>query len=311
MKVEKGNSKEDIERVSSICERTFSSMDSALVGQKDAKRVITSSMLCNTNSRILLIGDTGMGKTTISNFLASSFNSERIQITSDMIPSDIQNHLKTKSDMDFLQIEELNRASGKVQSAFIELLEENQMTIEGEKRSFGDFYVLASQNAQDISGVFNVPQAVYDRFNVSINFGKLTEDEKRKIFFGGFTPAKKSSISKEDIRFTKLAVDKFKTDKNDEDVMMQIFSLIDSIKFDGKDLFAGDNIRAHLFALKLVKLAALASGREYILPSDIIGFIDNLYMHRVNQNVAKMDDDNVKSLLEDAKSKILKIKRKR
>lgn len=311
MKTEKGNSIEDIKRLASICEETFSSMDSALVGQKDAKRVITASMLCDTNSRILLVGDTGMGKTTISNFLASSFNSERIQITSDMIPSDIQKHLKTKPDMDFLQIEELNRASGKVQSAFIELLEENQMTIEGEKRSFGDFYVLASQNAQDISGVFNVPQAVYDRFNVSINFGKLTEDEKRKIFFGGFTPAKKSSISKEDIRFTKLAVDKFKTDKNDEDVMMQIFNLIDSIVLDGKKLFVGDNIRAHLYALKLVKLVALASGREYILPSDIVGFIDNLYMHRVNQNVARMGDDNVKALLEDAKSKILKIKRKR
>ena len=303
--------KSSIERVNQIYHSVLSSLDDVLIGQTNVKKVIAASILCDLNSRILLIGNTGTGKTTLSNYLASSFKSERISITSDMLPSDVQNQLKTKRDLELLQVDELNRASGKVLSAFIELFAEKQLSIAGEKYEFHDFYVLATQNSADISGTFNVPQAVYDRFDVNIYFENLSDSEKRQLFFNDFESPIKSNINENDLHFTKTTVDEFKTKKSDEDLMMQIFGLIDEMKINGQKLFAGSNIRAHKYALRIAKLVALSNERDYILSSDIAEFINYVYMHRINQNVAIIGEEKVLSIFEDVQKKILAVKRKR
>ena len=122
-----------IEGVVRVYNSTISTLDQVLVGQRKVKKVVATALMCDTNSKILLTGNTGVGKTTLSNFLASSFCSERISVTSDMIPSDIQEQLKKNSAMQFLQVDEFNRASGKVQSTFIELFAEHQMSVAGVK----------------------------------------------------------------------------------------------------------------------------------------------------------------------------------
>jgi len=300
-----------MERVNQVYNSVLSSLNDVLIGQTNVKKVIAASILCDLNSRILLTGNTGTGKTTLSNYLASSFNSERISITSDMLPSDVQNQLKTKRDLELLQVDELNRASGKVLSAFIELFAEKQLSIAGEKYEFHDFYVLATQNSADISGTFNVPQAVYDRFDVNIYFENLSDSEKRQLFFNDFESPIKSNINENDLHFTKTTVDEFKTKKSDEDLMMQIFGLIDEMKINGQKLFAGSNIRAHKYALRIAKLVALSNERDYILSSDIAEFINYVYMHRINQNVAIIGEEKVLSIFEDVQKKILAVKRKR
>ena len=303
--------KSSIERVNQIYHSVLSSLDDVLIGQTNVKKAIAASILCDLNSRILLIGNTGTGKTTLSNYLASSFKSERISITSDMLPSDVQNQLKEQNDLEFLQLDEFNRASGKVLSAFIELFAEKQLSVAGERYNFHDFYVFATQNSADISGTFNIPQAVYDRFDISVYFESLTESEKRQLFFNNFEPPIKSDINENDLRFAKATVDEFKTGKSDEDLMMKIFGLIDEMKINGKKLFAGSNIRAHRYALKMAKLAALSNERNYILSSDITTFLNYIYMHRIDQNVAIIGEENVLSIFEDVQKKIRAVKRKK
>ncbi len=289
----------------------FSALDNVLIGQTDVKKVITSSLLCDTNSRILLAGDTGTGKTTLSNFLASGFRSERISVTSDMIPSEVQNQLKYKTDMQLLQVDEFNRASGKVQSTFIELFAEKKMSINGVAHHFNDFYVIATQNSTDISGIFNVPQAVYDRFDVNVYFSNLSDAEKRELLFRGFEPATYCTIDKRHLSATKKVVDQFPMDKKDEDVMLKVFNLIDGMELDNEPLFAGSNIRAHKFALRLVKLFALTQGRTTLMATDILDFLDYVYMHRINQNLARIGDREVVDRFNDTKNKICSIKRRR
>jgi len=300
---------ENIKRVMEIYPALLSSLDSVLIGQSNVKKVIAASILCDNNSRILLTGNTGTGKTTLSNYLASSFNSERISITSDMIPSDVQNQLINKRDMRFLQVDEFNRASGKLLSTFIELFAERQISVAGAKYNFNDFYVFATQNSADISGIFNVPQAIYDRFDVNIYFESLTDDEKRQLFFNAFVPSVKSNINESDLQIAKTSVDEFRTEKKDEDIMMQAFGLIDNMTINDRKLFAGSNIRAHKYALRLAKLIALSNGRNYILPADIASFINYLYMHRIDQNVARINDDNVCDKFKDVQDQILSIRR--
>lgn len=305
------------EKVMETYQSTISSLDEVLIGQKNVKKVIASSILCDSNSKILLTGNTGTGKTTLSKFLGSSFCLERISVTSDMIPSDIQEQLRNKPRMNFLQIDEFNRASGKVQSAFIELFAEKQMSIGGVQYKFDDFYVFATQNSADISGIFNVPQAVYDRFDVNVYFDDLTEEEKRFLLFSEFEPATMSSLSLEELKLCKIAVSKFQSGKSkgeikkDEDVMMKAFEIIDSMTMKEKKMFAGSNIRAHKFALKLAKINALANGRNYLLSADIADFVNYLYMHRIDQNIARIGDYEVEERFYDVKQQILSIKRRK
>lgn len=301
--------KREIDIFIRIYQSMMESLDQVLVGQKNVKKAIAAAILCDTNSRILMTGNSGTGKTTMANFLSTSFNSERISVTSDILPNDIIKQLKNRQDMGFLQIDEFNRASGKVQSTFLELLAENQMSIEGEKFKFHDFYVFATGNSADIAGIFNVPQAVYDRFDMNIYFNGLTEEEKRILFFKGFKPVTASHLSLDEIVEANSIIQNFKTDIKDEDIMMKIFNLVDGMTVDGQKLFAGSNIRAHMFALKVVKFVALIKGRSIIFPSDIIDFFNYLYMHRIDQNVAYMGEKAVLDVFDETKNKILLIKR--
>lgn len=303
---------EEFNKVYTICNDFCTNLDKILIGQENVKRITVASMLCDTNSKFLLIGNTGVGKTTLAKSLANHFNSEKIAITSDLLPSDIQEQLKDKRDMQFLHIDEFNRASGKVQSAFIELFSEKQMTIGGIKYPFSDFYVFATQNSADIAGIFNVPQAMYDRFDVSIFFEELTGQEKRNLIFSDFAPTVSNfSLSLNDLQFTKDVVQRFSIDQKSEDIMMKSFQIIDNMRIERQKLFAGSNIRAHKFLLKLAKLNAIINGRNYILSSDIVDYVNYVYRHRINQNVAVMDDENVLECFEKTKDRIEDIKRQR
>ena len=80
----------EIMEVMKIYENMLATLDKVIIGQKGVKKAVATSILCDRNSKILLTGNTGLGKTTLSNFLASNLNYQRISVTSDMIPNDIQ-----------------------------------------------------------------------------------------------------------------------------------------------------------------------------------------------------------------------------
>ncbi len=302
-------SKNGINDIIKIYNKITEELDKALIGQARVKKTVASALLCDSNSKILFTGSTGMGKTTITNFLASSFNTEKISVTSDLIPTDILNQLSNKQEMNFLQIEEFNRASGKVQSAFIELFADHKMTYNGTTHNFKDFYVFASQNNADVAGIFNVPSAVYDRFDLNIYFDHLTDSEKRAILFSDFTPSSISTITLFDLKLVQLYLKGFKLKPEEEELMLEIFNLIDNLTLNNSPAFAGSNIRAHKYALKLVKLNAIIHGRDYLLSSDIIDFFDCLYMHRLNQNITEINSNEAKELFASAKNDIKKIRR--
>lgn len=296
-----------MEQVMQINEDTINILNSVLVGQDKVKKVIAASILCDSNSKILLTGKTGMGKTTLSNFLAHNFASLRISVTSDLLPSEVQEQLKKNQNLRLLYIDEFNRASGKVLATFDELFAERQITLDGKTYDFNDFYVLATQNNVDISGIFNVPFMVLDRFDVNVAFDALTESEKRELLFGKELHSDRK-IDVSDILFTQDMVNSLKLKEKSINLLMKMFNLIDALTHNEKSIFYGSNIRAHKFAIKLAKFNALADGRDYILPRDLSDFINYLYLHRLNQNVLKMDSEDAQNIFADAKSRILKIR---
>ena len=159
--------------------------------------------------------------------------------------------------------------------------------------------------------MFPVPLAMYDRFDVSIAYDELSRDEMEEILFGKHSSNEQLHLLSSMLDKVQKAVDQFPTNKIDQNMMLTIFEKIDSLMIDNKKLFVGSNVRAHLFALKLVKLMALTNGRTYLLPTDIIDFIESLYMHRINQNVAQLNDEKVKDLFAGIKGEIKEMRREK
>ncbi len=280
-----------IQNLRTIYQNTLNDLNAILVGQNSAKKVIATSLLCNTNCRIMLAGNVGAGKSLLADSLRQNYTSKKISITEDLLPSDIQNILKQNTDIHFLQIDEFNRARPKTQSALIELLADNHMTLEDRDYKFGDFCVFATQNQSD-GGTFTVPLAIYDRFDVYVYFEPLSREEKRKVLFGEKTSSS-SMLNYNHFHYTENIVNSVPISDREQEFLLDIFEKVDQTEIDGKKLFVGDNIRAKQFAIQLAKTSALLNGTKVIRKSDIVPFIPYLFRHRINQDLFAIDDSQV------------------
>ncbi|MCB0439274.1 MAG: AAA family ATPase, partial [Mangrovimonas sp.] len=159
-----------------------SELGKVIVGQHQMIEMIIASML--TNSHSLIEGVPGVAKTITAKLLAKALdvNFSRIQFTPDLMPSDILGtsvfNLKT-SEFEFkkgpifsnmILIDEVNRAPAKTQAALFEVMEEQQITIDGQQyRLNAPFLVLATQNPIEQEGTYRLPEAQLDRFLLKIN----------------------------------------------------------------------------------------------------------------------------------------------
>lgn len=286
-------------------------LDSLIVGENHAKDVIATALLCNKNSSILVSGKTGTGKSTLSDSLAKNFNSKKIQITADLLPSDILKLIADFPELEFLQLEEINRANGKVQSGLIELLGSNMITSEDGTIKFNDFYTFATQNDTEISGIFDTPLAIYDRFDLNIEFGNLTKEEIMEVLFEFRRKVKEADFNlREASTITSKIIDDFDYDDDDIEVLMQAIDYIRGAQHYNKDLFASSNIRGFKMMMRMAAFTSLADGKGWILPSHISDYISNLYLHRIDQSEMKMYSPEAKSALKKIEGKILSIERK-
>lgn len=151
------------------------------------------------NGHLLLQDLPGMGKTTlahaIANHLGLSFN--RVQFTSDMLPADILGISLYKTDTgtfefkpgpifcQLLLADEINRSSPKTQSALLEAMEERQVSQDGVTRKLPEpFFVIATQNPTQQSGVFILPESQLDRFLMCLSLGYPSINAERELLLG-------------------------------------------------------------------------------------------------------------------------------
>jgi MoxR-like ATPase len=149
----------------------------AVIGQRQIVRDATIALLCA--GHILVEGVPGLGKTLLARSLATGVGGQfnRVQFTPDLMPGDISGHLMfdTKSEAfrvrkgpvfcNFLLADEINRAPAKTQSALLEVMQEQQVTIEGRAYPVAPpFLVMATQNPIEHEGTYPLPQAQLDRF---------------------------------------------------------------------------------------------------------------------------------------------------
>ena len=147
-----------------------------------------------SGSHILIEDLPGTGKTTFAKSLTSAMNLKfkRIQFTSDLLPSDILGYTFLKNDefivnkgpifTNIVLADELNRASPKTQSAFLESMEEKTVTIDKDTFELPKpFSVIATQNPSDLSGTSLLPESQLDRFTISFSLEELSKDQRIKL----------------------------------------------------------------------------------------------------------------------------------
>ena len=166
----------------------------------DKPEVVKLAVACLlANGHLLLQDLPGMGKTTlahaIANHLGLSFN--RVQFTSDMLPADILGISLYKTDTgtfefkpgpifcQLLLADEINRSSPKTQSALLEAMEERQVSQDGVTRKLPEpFFVIATQNPTQQSGVFILPESQLDRFLMCLSLGYPSDNAERELLLG-------------------------------------------------------------------------------------------------------------------------------
>ncbi len=173
-----------LNRAAELLERLKAAIGQAVVGQAD---VIEQVVICLAASgHVLIEGVPGLGKTLLVRALAQalSLGHGRVQFTPDMMPSDIIGHAVLDPTSHELRIvrgpvfthillaDEINRAPAKTQSALLEVMQEYQVTLEGQSIALPKpFMVLATQNPVETEGTYPLPEAQLDRFLFKVEIG--------------------------------------------------------------------------------------------------------------------------------------------
>ena len=268
-----------------------------VIGQHEMVDLLMTGIF--SNGHLLLEGAPGVAKTLSAKVLSKSLNVDfsRIQFTPDMMPSDvIGTSVYNMNDSTFsfkrgpifsniVLIDEINRAPAKTQAALFEVMEERQITYDGEcyPMSF-PFLVIATQNPIEQEGTYNLPEAQLDRFLFKIKLGYPSLDEEEQILH-----RYKNSIQTPDLEEIKAvfnADEIKKIQKAVENVVVEnnlvkyIASITHKTRNHGK-IYLGGSPRASLSIIRSSKAIAAIRGRDFVTPEDIQFVAVHVLNHRL------------------------------
>lgn len=274
----------------------YSKISKFVIGNDHRIKLAIASILSEGS---ILIEDTpGSGKTTFAKAIAYSLGLDfkRIQFTGDLLPSDIlgfniinNNQTEFKPGPIFgnlILADELNRASPKTQSAFMECMEEKAVTIDGKRYELPrPFFVLATQNPSDFSGTSLLPESQLDRFMVSFNMSELSREDERKVLEN--QNIFKTNIEKSDYIFSQDLENLKKIENNNItlDYIQDISKFIKKNNFDFQI-----STRCLIYTINLSKAWAYIHGREYVSPKDIQEVLPFVLRHRIQENLKQQSE---------------------
>ncbi|RTE66419.1 MoxR family ATPase [Amphritea opalescens] len=271
----------------------------AVIGQRQVIRDTTIALLAG--GHVLVEGVPGLGKTLLVRSLAAAVGGvfNRVQFTPDLMPSDISGHIMfdRKSDSfrvrkgpvfcNFLLADEINRAPAKTQSALLEVMQEQQVTIEGQTYELQlPFLALATQNPIEQEGTYPLPQAQLDRFLLKVYIDYPTMDEELQMVqqITGGSVADKLDVSQivevlkpEEI----ISLQRYTAQLDvDEQIVGYAVNIVRATR-DWSGIDSGSGPRGSIALLRAGRANAVLSGRRFVTPDDIKAVAPAVLRHRI------------------------------
>jgi MoxR-like ATPase len=292
----------------------IANVERVIVGKRAAIELILVAMLCE--GHVLIEDVPGVGKTTLARALALSLGGEfkRIQCTPDLLPNDVTGvsvFNQQTGQFDFrpgplfaniILVDEINRATPRTQSALLEAMQEQQVTVDGATRELPrPFLLLATQNPVEYEGTFPLPEAQLDRFLMRIGIGYPTPVEERALLNALWRehPIHQLGAVADagDILKLRPAIWDVHVDASLQDY---IIALVNATRAH-HDLALGASPRAALALFKAAQALAAVRGRDHIIPDDIKYLAPFTLAHRlVAKPEAELRGRTSRSILDEA-----------
>lgn len=261
------------------------------------KSGVVDKVLCAmlAGGHILLEDIPGVGKTTLAVTIARAMalSYRRVQFTPDVLPSDIVGFSMFNSQTkqfeyregavfaNLFLADEINRTSPKTQSALLEAMEEEKVTVDGVAHPLPKpFTVIATENPVGSSGTQMLPESQLDRFMVCLSMGYPEHDDAVSILKNdGAKPLK-------DVREV-MSADEWSVLRQKaescfvSDVLYDYMVRLTEATRESKYLLLGASPRASIALMRMARAMAVLNGREYIIPEDVRDVYYDVFAHRV------------------------------
>ena len=265
-----------------------------ILGKENAIRLAIACFIAKGH---LLIEDTpGVGKTTLAHTLAKllGLSYQRIQFTSDLLPADILGvsvYNKDTSKFDFhpgpvfsnvILADEINRATPRTQSALLEAMAEQQVTIEGETRNLPEpFFVIATQNPINQVGTFPLPESQLDRFLMRIELGYPDNNAERELLKGqdrkNLLAHTGAVISPSEL----ITLQSHLESVHVSDALLDYLQDLLEFSRSSGNYNHGLSPRAGLAVLNAAKAWAILESHQHVMPEDIQAVLPSVIGHRL------------------------------
>jgi len=272
-------------------------IETVIVGKRESIELLINCLICGGHA---LIEDVpGLGKTSMVSALAGSLDLtfKRIQFTPDVLPSDITGftmYNAVTGEKEFhngavmsqvILADEINRTSPKTQSALLQAMQENQVTVDSVTHELPvPFMVCATQNPVELTGTYPLPEAQLDRFLVRISMGYPGRTDEISILEKNRSGQSVSSIkpvaAADDIIRLRQTVETVKCARG---IMTYIVELAEYTR-NHNDVSLGISPRASIALMRASMALALMEGRDHVLPDDVQKMIRPVLAHRLVLN---------------------------
>ena len=257
-----------------------------IIGNEEKIKLTLAAII--SEGSILIEDFPGSGKTTFAKSITHNlgFNFKRIQFTSDLLPSDIlgfnifsNDKLSFQKGPIFTNIvlaDELNRGSPKSQSAFLEAMEEKNVSIDGVTYNLPEpFFVIATQNPMDSSGTSTLPDSQLDRFMISFSLSELDDREKIKMLKNDLNF--NDSISN-NINWDEIKAKKTKINLSDE-IFKYVIEIEQTIQSLDQKIYISSRCLKQI--IDLAKGWAIVHEKEYVTHQDVKETLPYILRHRI------------------------------